>query len=333
MFGILLPLRRESHSDFMARGMISMGDKRRGNRGSIPDPAPKPESAIGGQQRFEEHAQQELLAWFRRPHIAFEHPPGNVLATPEEVVERARKQNELAKKLGWKPERLARFKQLAVAYEKDPTIANYLQIRHDFPEVEVEVGHLGGTEALFVLDKECARHGIDFLLVVGALEAYEPDIDALCLRLLELLEAKRNLPKKEFGFIEERRKAISDPTVNYLIVEMLEAINRCERAISIPASLVVLSREQLLGSNPDLHQTYLTQERFRRGAFNVGLNFPQTGKQISVRRLADIAGVSRGTAARWLADKDFKRLFDSGRRFASSTHFLQLKKAFENAGS
>ena len=73
------------------------------------------------------------------PHVArvvFEDPPDDVVEIPGEVPERARKQNELAKKLGWQPERLAQFKQLALTYEKDPTIANYLQIRRDFPETE-----------------------------------------------------------------------------------------------------------------------------------------------------------------------------------------------------
>jgi hypothetical protein len=169
------------------------------------------------------------------------------------------------------------------------------------------------------------------MLIVGALDAYEPDIDAVCLRLLELLEAKRNLPKEGFGFIEARRKAISDATVNYLIVEILEGIDRCGRWIRMPASLVVLLREQLCGSNPDLHQHYLAQQRFRQAAFNAGLSFQQTGKPISVRKLAAANDVSPATAERWIAHKHFQRLFDSGRKFAASKHFKERKKAVENA--
>jgi hypothetical protein len=311
--------------------MISRGNKRRGNkrtkhRAPIPD-TPKPESTA-------EDAWQTRLAWLRRPRIqrsTFEETLENEVETDEEVAERTRTQNELAKKLGWEPERLARFKHLVLRYEQDPTIANYLQIRRDFPGAEVEVGIFSGIDAPFKLEVKLAGQGFHPLLIAGALDADEPHIDAVCLRLLELLEAKRNLPKEGVGFIEERRKAISDATVNYLIVEMFEAIDRCGGWIRIPASLVVLLREQLCGSNPDLHQQYLAQQRFREAAFNAGLGFQQTGEQPSVRKLAAANGVSRGTAERWLADKHFHLLFDRGRRFAASKDFLKWKKTVENA--
>jgi hypothetical protein len=308
--------------------MISRGNKRRGNkrtkhRASIPDPTPKPKSTISVEQRFSEHAWQKRRVWLRRPHIArweLEDAPDNVPEAPKEVAERARKQNELAKKLGWKPERLARFKQLVLRYEKDPTIANYLQIRRDFPETEIEVGYFGGgIDAPFELEEKFAGHGIDPMLLLGASVADEPDIDALCLQVLELLVMRGKLPKEGPGFIEKRRKAISDATINYLIVEILEAIDRY--AGSIPGSLVVLIREQLCGSNPDLHQQYLARERFQNAAYSAGQLFQQTGEQISVRDLAAAAGVSRGTAARWLADKRFHLLFESGSRLAASEDF------------
>jgi len=318
------------------RGNKRRGNKRRGNkrtkhRASNSDQAPRPETPLSGLQRFEEDARQKRRSWLRRPQIhpsTFEEPLENEVETAEEVAERARKQNELAKKLGWEPERLARFKQLVLRYGKDPTIANYLQIRRDFPEAEVEVGIFSGIDAPFKLEEKLAGQDFDPLLIAGALDADEPDIDAVCLRLLELLEARRNLPKEGVGFIEERRKAISDATVNYLIVEMFEAIDRCGSWIRIPASLVVLLREQLCGSNPDVHQLYLTQQRFRQAAFNAGLNFQH---KPSVRKLAAAAGVSRGTAQRWLADKHFQRLFDDGRRFAASRDFKKWKKTVENA--
>ena len=191
-------------------------------------------------------------------------------------------------------------------------------------------GFFSGIDAPFKLEVELAGQGFDPLLIVGALCSDEHDIDAVCLRLLELLEAKRNLPKEGFGFLEARRKAISDATVNYLIVEILEGIDRCGGWIRMPASLVVLLREQLCGSNPDVHQLYLTQQRFRQAAFNAGLRFAQTGEQLSVRKLAAAAGVSRGTAERWRDDERFQRLFESGQRFAASKDFLKWKKTVEN---
>ena len=306
-----------------------MGNKRTKHRTSNSDQAPRPETPLSGLQRFAEDVRQKRLAWLRRPRIhrsTFEEPLENESETGEEVAERVRKQNELAKKLEWEPEELARFKQLVLRYEKDPTIANYLQMRRDFPEAEVEVGIFSGIDAPFKLEEKLAGQGFDPMLLVGALDADEHDIDAVCLRLLELLEAKRNLPKEGVGFIEARRKAISGATVNYLIVEMLEAIDRCGESIRIPASLVVLIREQLCGSNPDVHEQYLAKQRLRWAAFNAGLAFEQTGGQPSVRNLAAANGVSRGTAQRWLADKHFQRLFDDGRRFAAGKDFKKMEK-------
>ena len=193
--------------------MISRGNKRRGNkhrgnkrtkhRASTSDQAPQPEIPLSPeQQRFDEHFRQRHLAWLRRPHIApweLEDPQDNVLEDPEDV-ERARKQDELVKKLGWEPERLARFKQLVLRYDKEPTIANYLQVRRDFPETEIEVGYFGGgIDAPFELEEKFAGQDIDPMLFVGALTAYKPDIDALCLKLLELLVTRGKLPKEGPG--------------------------------------------------------------------------------------------------------------------------------------
>ena len=101
-------------------------------------------------------------------------------------------------------------------YRKDPSIENYLQVRREFPEVEIQVGQFGGMDALFALEDTFASQGIDPKLVAGALDADEPSIDALSLRLLELLAARNALPKSGPGHIEKRRRAISDATVNYL---------------------------------------------------------------------------------------------------------------------
>ena len=174
------------------------------------------------------------------------------------------------------------------------------------------MGHFGGIEALLALEEEFASQGIDPKLIAGVLDGNEPGADELCLRLLELIASKDKLPKEGPGFIAKRRQAISEATINYLIMEILEGFERRDDSVRIPASLILLIRERLCGSNPDLHQSYLSKERFRSAAFNAGLNFPHTGKPISVRKLAAVAGVSRGTAARWLAREDFSEVIRAG---------------------
>src|SRR5439155_15560608 len=114
------------------------------------------------------------------------------------------------------------FKQLVIAYRHDPTLERYIQIRREFPEVEIQISHFGGIEALFALEDDFKRQGIDAELVAGALDSDEPSIDALSLQLLECLAARDKLPNDGPGHIEKRRNAISDATVNYLISIMLE---------------------------------------------------------------------------------------------------------------
>src|SRR5262249_10214901 len=116
--------------------MISRHNKRRGNKPTKPrasnsDQAARPEPPLSGLPRFAEDARRKHRDWLRRPQIrrsTFEEPLENEVETDEEVAERARRQNELAKNLVWDAERLALFKQLVLRYEREPTIANYLQI-------------------------------------------------------------------------------------------------------------------------------------------------------------------------------------------------------------
>src|SRR5258708_26318614 len=111
------------------------------------------------------------------------------------------------------------------------------------------------------------------------------------------------------GHIEKRRGAISDPMVNFLIATMFEALDWHEETFRVPASLIVLIREQLCGSNPDLYEAYLSREKRKRAAF-VAAQCLQPGEKLSVRRLMELTGTRRMTAARWLRDPDFRQALE-----------------------
>jgi hypothetical protein len=213
-----------------------------------------------------------------------------------------------------------------MAYGEQPSVEKYVQIRNEFPEVEIQVGQFGGLEALFAIQQEIEREGIDPQLVAASLDANEPSIDDLSLHLLQLLVARGRLAQAGPGHIETRRNAISDATVNYLIVTMLEALDWNGECISFPGSLIVLIKEQLCGSNPDLYQKYRARERFVHGASLAGQYFHLTKKRLSVRELAAMAGVGRGTAARWLEDSEFPRWFEHGRKLAAGELKLASRK-------
>jgi hypothetical protein len=287
------------------------------------------------EKRLAEQGEREHLSWSNRPRVhtaIFEEVArdekvaelGFISKRPEKIAERARELDELAKTLGLSGERLALFKQLVVAYRKEPTIENYVRVRREFPDVEIQVGHFAGIDPLFALERKFRGQGIDPALIAGALDANKASIDALSLCLLERLIARGKLPKQGPQHIEERRNAISGTTVNYLISTMLEALDWNNEEIRMPASLVVLIREQLCGTNPDLHAEYLLREKRFNAAFAAAQHFYRTKEKISVRKLAAALSVKRSTAARWLADKEFLQDFEWHMKFVASKVFQQL---------
>ncbi len=278
---------------------------------------------------YDEHMWQNRLAWLRRPRVhtaAFVGPPQDVLELPENTAERTRQQSALSQMLGWSDERLATFKQLIGAYRHKPSIENYLLIRRAFPEVEIQIGRFSGIEPLFALEKDFEKQGVNPDLVAAALDADEPPVDALSLCLIERLVARGKLPKDGPGHIEKRRNAIRDATVNFLITTMLEGLDWHEEAFRVPASLIVLIREQLCGSNPDLYEAYLSREKRNNAAF-VAAQLLQPGEKVSVRRLMQLTGTSRMTAARWLGDPSFRKMLESHRALMQSEEFNQSRES------
>ena len=286
-----------------------------------------------------ESAWQNRLRWLRRPRLhtaVFEKSWRNEnianeltrrgAATQEiEAFERKRAKREqqieeVKKSLGWPDERLALFKQLVVQYRQEQSIEDYVQIRRRFPEVEIQVSQFAGIDSLFALESELKRVGVNPDLVAAALDADEPSTDTLCLHLLELLIARSKLPKTGPGHIAMRRSAISDTTVNYLISTMLESLDWHEETFRIPASFVVLVRYQLCGPRPDLHQEYLSREKRHNMAFVVAQQL-KPDEKLSINKLVAMTGIPRSTAARWLADQEFRQLVEGGQRLIADESF------------
>jgi hypothetical protein len=239
---------------------------------------------------YDEYMWQNRIAWLGRPRVhtaAFVDPPQDVLELPEKTAERTRQQSAFSQMLGWSDERLAMFKQLIGAYRHKPNIENYLLIRHAFPEVEIQIGRFSGIEPHFALEKDFEKQGVKPDLVAAALDADEPSLDALSLCLIERLVARGRLPKERPGHIQKRRNAISDSTVNFLITTMLESLDWHEETCRVPASLIVLIRQQLCASNPDLYETYVSWQRRKNAAF-LAAQCLQPGEKLSVRRLMQL---------------------------------------------
>jgi hypothetical protein len=265
-------------------------------------------------ERFAERSTQKLLAWHNRPRI---HPS---------VLKKAEHAADLVKIFG-SDQRLSLFSELAANYGEVPSLENYLQLRRNFSEAELDVAVGGGMEAVWALDSELKKHGINPSLVASVLDNYEPDIDELSLRLMECLVARDKLPKSGPGHLEKRRQAIGDALVDYLIVMMLESMEwNKSNPIAIPPSLIVLIRDRLCGANPDWAKFVRSQEERDNAAFLAAQYF-KPGEKISSRKLADLVGVSRSTAARWLADPLFRQILDHCMKMVASEDFQRRRAA------
>ena len=292
---------------------------------------------------MEERADRDRARWLGRPRIdtgIFEDVAkaeelaakfGAKLVFPPEVSERARELNDLMNTLGLSGERGALFKQLVIAYHRERTIESYIQIRRKFREVEIQIsriGGIGGIDALFALKEHFEKQGVPPKLVAAALDSKEPYLDAVSLRLLECLVASSKLPRDGVGYIERRRSAISDATVNYLILLMLEGLDQNDAMVRVPASLIVLILHQLSAGTPELHQTFLSNERRQAAAFRAAQWF-KPGEKISVRKLASVTGVPRSTAARYLADEKFQKSLQAFQHAVATGLIQELRESWE----
>jgi integrase len=218
----------------------------------------------------------------------------------DRAAKRVEEVKAIANKLGWSDERLRLFVWLVLEYGNEPNIENYLQIRQKFPEIEIQLARFGEIEFLLAMKSELERQGVNPELVAVALDCDEPAVDALCLHLLELCAAKDSLPRHGPGHIQKRRDAISDVTINYLLVTMLEQFE-CHEQFRIPASLVELARHQLCGNNPDLHTAYLLEEKRTKMAIVMTQKL-KAGEKLSINKMVQMTGLKRATAARWLKE-------------------------------
>jgi hypothetical protein len=212
-----------------------------------------------------------------------------------------RKIEEATKGLGWPSQRLANFQQLVVQYRKDPSIENYLCVRREFPEVEIQLDQFGGPDAVWNLEDEFKKVGLETKFISGVLDFHEPAVDTFCLRLLEMLMARGKLKHYNSDW-KSFPMPISDAMVAYLIVTMLEAFDRhSDEEVRVPTSLVVLIRHQLFGKKKHLHVAHRTKTR-RGEALHKVAKCLKPGEELSIKKLMRMADLPKTTAARWLRD-------------------------------
>jgi hypothetical protein len=286
-------------------------------------------------QQWNERANQERLAWLSKPrlHLAVfddlaeaeriaedsqvrSASPDVKHAIDQQKTERELKAKEAVKMFGWTTQRFSDFKMLVLAYRKEPSIEHYLAIRTQFPELDIQIAMSAGIDPLYALEDKCRQHGIDPASVAGAMDGFEPGIDKLCLILMERIVAREKI--NGVGAYQRRRAAISDAMVNYLIAFMLEGFDWCGDEVRMPASLVLLIRHQLGPLKGDFHKEHKSHEAMSRAAWSAAQQL-EPDEKLSINQLIRLASsadrpIPRSTAARWLKDQKFQRIFESSRK-------------------
>lgn len=261
---------------------------------------------------------------------------------------------KVANKLGWSEARLALFKRLSSAYAVEPSISSYLQIRSKFPEVEISIWWFllpcftSGSMFMGKLEKLGIANTFIRLIAEQDWDNAEDRIDQVCLRLLECLNVRNNLPAGP-RYIEQRLAAISDALMNYVIVTILELMTWSPHTLRIPSSFMLLIRQQLCGGmRTDLFESHKSQTRKTLAAAKAacGLEWsqvrktlpaaaaacsPEFGERLTVHKLMAIADLGQGTAARYLKDPEFRRELEESRklwaRYFRSTSLEELEQA------
>jgi hypothetical protein len=130
---------------------------------------------------------------------------------------------------------------------------------------------------------------------------------------MELLVERDCLPKSGPGHIDQRRNAIDDAFLNYVMSMLLESYANLDEHRNIPGSFVVLMRRQLSGENPDLYQASQAELKRLRAAEIIADRLV-AGEKITIRRAAMLLNISRTNAERLLASKKFQSYVDEERQ-------------------
>jgi hypothetical protein len=195
------------------------------------------------------------------------------------------------------------FNKFTKEYKASPTIENYVRLRREFPNQEIEIATTGGIEFLFAYETELRSVGIEPREVTGVLDADPEAHAALSLKLLGLLIDRREEQKTGGTHLVSRKKVVSDTLVNYLIGAALDSLSWNDE-LEISRELIVLIKHQL-GCVSSHYETGEEKREKRRAALLIGAQIAANGETPTYRRIGQALGVQASTVMRWFPDNSF----------------------------
>lgn len=197
------------------------------------------------------------------------------------------------------------FNKFTKAYKKAPSIENYIKLRRENPNAEIEIAVLGGIEPLFYMEPELRRHGFDPKMVAGAMDANPAAISEISLQLMEKIIEARKLAQAGKSHLARRGLAIPEKLIDWLINCSLESLSWNDD-LHIPRDLIVLIRERLGGSNPEYRQASQAHEKKGNAAFVAG-QLKARGMKPTYKMLGYAFDVAPSTVKRWFKPGEFER--------------------------
>jgi hypothetical protein len=209
------------------------------------------------------------------------------------------------------------FNEFSTAYKNSPSIDNYVKLRRENPNAEIEVAVIGGMEELMYMQHVLPQYGIDPHLVAKVMDADPDAISEISLQLMEKIIEARKLTKAGKTQLMSRGLAVPDKLVDWIITCSLDSLSWNDY-LHIPRDLIVLIRERLGGSNPEYVQASRVHENKMNAACIAG-QLKAQGVTPTFKMIGCIFDVAPSTVKRWFEPGEFKRETDLWSRHFDET--------------
>ncbi len=196
------------------------------------------------------------------------------------------------------------FNVLTKAYKRNPTIENYLTLRRENPEGEIEVAIHGGIDQLYYMESELARYGISADEFVSVFDADNHAISRFSLFFMEKIVEARDLAKAGQTQLVRRGLAVPDKLIDWFITCSLDAMSYYDQ-LEMNRDLIVLIRERLGGPFPE-YETGSEIHQKKQNAAIMGGALKAQGVKPSLRQIAKLMDVAPTTVMRWFEPGEFE---------------------------
>lgn len=198
-----------------------------------------------------------------------------------------------------------KINEFTKAYKSNPTIENYLRLRKENPEAEIEIAVTGGIDKLFYMEPELERFGIEAQQMASVLDANPEAISSIAFKIMENITKAKALRAIGEAHLIRRGLVMPDKLIDWFITCSLDAMSWNDE-LEIPRDLIVLIRERLTGSHPEYEKSERAYQNKKSAALIAGQLVAQ-GKKPTFRIIGECLDVSPSTVMRWFKPGEFEK--------------------------